>query len=302
MCPLWLQAVFENAARRSLALGADRSVLPWRAHRATGGGARAQSYGRRGTRGATGGAAEAVRSVAGQGRRGGRERGLLTREDLLLCTSSCKSWRFGLLAMLPPGTPSYEGLVRTRLDLSLKDLAWALRTGRREAQTMVTDFLRAHPGAVDPINLYILIRYFFPYSEKNIHHDAKNDDDYSENDDDYSDLRTLSEAALEELLENDDDYSDLRTLSEAALDELLKHQPENVPVELEQFLFKLVIDQAERRSDIGEARERARVRERRRRREREREREREACEPAAASSAWRRSGFGVHGGFIKNFP
>ena len=281
MCPLWLQAVFENAARRSLALGADRSVLPWRAHRATGGGARAQSYGRRGTRGATGGAAEAVRSVAGQGRRGGRERGLLTREDLLLCTSSCKSWRFGLLAMLPPGTPSYEGLVRTRLDLSLKDLAWALRTGRREAQTMVTDFLRAHPGAVDPINLYILIRYFFPYSEKNIHHDAKNDDDYSE---------------------NDDDYSDLRTLSEAALDELLKHQPENVPVELEQFLFKLVIDQAERRSDIGEARERARVRERRRRREREREREREACEPAAASSAWRRSGFGVHGGFIKNFP
>jgi len=176
--------------------------------------------------------------------------------------------------MLPPGTPSYEGLVRTRLDLSLKDLAWALRTGRREAQTMVTDFLRAHPGAVDPINLYILIRYFFPYSEKNIHHDAKNDDDYSENDDDYSDLRTLSEAALEELLENDDDYSDLRTLSEAALDELLKHQPENVPVELEQFLFKLVIDQAERRSDIGEARERARVRERRRRRERERERER----------------------------
>ena len=33
----------------------------------------------------------------------GRERGLLTREDLLLCASSCKSWRFYLLAMLPPG-------------------------------------------------------------------------------------------------------------------------------------------------------------------------------------------------------
>jgi len=125
----------------------------------------------------------------------GVERGLLTREDLLLCTSSCKSWRFGLLAMLPPGTPSYEGLVRTRLDLSLKDLAWALRTGRREAQTMVTDFLRAHPGAVtcsvDP------------------HHAAKND-------------------------------------AEAALEELLKHQPENVPVDLEQLLLKVVIDQAAR--------------------------------------------------------
>jgi len=40
-----------------------------------------------------------------------RQRGLLTREDLLLCTSSCNLWRFGLLAMLPPGTPSYESLV-----------------------------------------------------------------------------------------------------------------------------------------------------------------------------------------------
>jgi len=138
----------------------------------------------------------------------GVERGLLTREDLLLCTSSCKSWRFGLLAMLPPGTPSYEGLVQTRLDLSLKgfregltvhtallELAWALRNGPREAQTMVTDFLRAHPGAVtcsvDP------------------HHAAKND-------------------------------------AEAALEELLKHQPENVPVDLEQLLFQVVIDQAAR--------------------------------------------------------
>jgi hypothetical protein len=61
VCPLWLQAVFENA---------------------------------------------------------GRERGLLTREDLLLCTSICKAWRFGLLAMLPPRKESYEGLVQTRLDLS----------------------------------------------------------------------------------------------------------------------------------------------------------------------------------------
>ena len=145
----------------------------------------------------------------------GVERGLLTREDLLLCTSSCKSWRFGLLAMLPPGTPSYEGLVQTRLDLSLKgfregltvhtallELAWALRNGPREAQTMVTDFLRAHPGAVtcsvDP------------------HHAAKND-------------------------------------AEAALEELLKHQPEEVPLELEQFLFEVVIDQAARHSDVGEA-------------------------------------------------
>ena len=163
VCPLWLQAVFENA---------------------------------------------------------GRERGLLTREDLLLCTSICKAWRFGLLAMLPPRTESYEGLVWTRLDLSLKGfregltvhtlverLACALRNGPREAQTIVTDFLRAHPGAVDP------------------HYAAK----------------------------DDDDYSNLRTLSEAALEELLKHQPEEVPLELEQFLFEVVIDQAARHSDVGEA-------------------------------------------------
>jgi len=38
----------------------------------------------------------------------GRERGLLTLEDLLLCASSCKSWRFNLLAMLPPGAPCCE--------------------------------------------------------------------------------------------------------------------------------------------------------------------------------------------------
>ena len=44
----------------------------------------------------------------------GRERGLLTREDLLLCASSCKSWRFNLLAMLPLGAPCCEGIVRTR--------------------------------------------------------------------------------------------------------------------------------------------------------------------------------------------
>jgi hypothetical protein len=124
----------------------------------------------------------------------GRERGLLTREDLLLCASSCKSWRFNLLAMLPPGAPCCAGLLRTRLDLFLKDfrqgltvhtvvekLAWALRYGPREAQTIATDFLRAHPSAVD---------------------------------------------------------------AGAALDELLEHQPENVQVELEELLMKVVVDAA----------------------------------------------------------
>jgi len=130
----------------------------------------------------------------------GRERGLLTREDLLLCASSCKAWRFDLLAMLPPGAPCCAGLLRTRLDLFLKDfrqgltvhtvvekLAWALRYGPREAQTIATDFLRAHPSAVD---------------------------------------------------------------AGAALDELLEHQPENVQVELEELLMKLIIDQAARRDGI----------------------------------------------------
>ncbi len=140
-----------------------------------------------------------------------RERGLLTREDLLLCASSCKAWRFGLLAMLPPGTPSYEGLLRTRLDHFLKGfregrkvhklverLAWALGNGPREAQTIAADFLRAHLGAIDALDA---------------HDAAQNDDDYSENDDDYSIRCSLSEAALEGILQ---------------------HQPENGPVQLEQ--------------------------------------------------------------------
>jgi hypothetical protein len=126
----------------------------------------------------------------------GRERGLLTREDLLLCASSCKSWRFYLLAMLPPGAPCCEGIVRTRLELLLKEfreglrvhtvlerLAWALRSGPIEAQTIATDFILAH----------------------------------------------LSCSAVH---------------AEDALDELLEHQPENVQVELEELLMKVVVDAA----------------------------------------------------------
>lgn len=192
-CPLWLQAVFENA---------------------------------------------------------GRERGLLTREDLLLCASSCKALRFALLAMLPPGTPSYEGLLRTKLDLFLKGfregltvhtlverLSWALRNGPKEAQTIAADFLRAHLGAVD---------------SHDAHHAAQ----------------------------NDDGYSDRYLLLEAALEEILKHQPENVQVQLEQFLFQVVIDQApDRRYQAHRRVHRTRLRElegERRRRKRERERETES--------------------------